>query len=149
MKTKLVIFFVLFIISEISAQKIIPSQLAHTYSIVARDPNTGELGVAVQTHWFNVGFRVPWAEAGVGAIATQSFTNPSFGPRGLALLKEGKSAQEVVDILIASDEGRDFRQLGVVDNKGNSASYTGKKCIKAAGHIFRRKFFCTSQLNGK
>lgn len=109
--------------------------LAHTFSIVARDAETGEMGVAVQSHWFSVGSIVAWGEAGVGVIATQSFVNPSFGQRGLELLKTGKTAQEVVDILIASDEGRDVRQLAIVDSKGNSASYTGAKCISEAGNI--------------
>ncbi len=109
--------------------------LAHTYSIVARDPQTGEMGVAVQSHWFSVGSIVSWGEAGVGVIATQSFVNPSFGQRGLEMLKQGMTAQEVVDLLIASDEGRDFRQLAIVDAKGNSAAYTGNKCIPEAGHI--------------
>ncbi len=117
--------------SDLAAQ---PSALAHTYSIVARDTVTGEMGVAVQTHWFAVGRRVPWAKSGVGAIATQSFTNPSFGPRGLALLEEGKSAQEVLDLLIESDEGRDVRQVAVIDAKGNAAAWTGNRCIQAAGH---------------
>ena len=80
-------------------------KLAHTYSIVARDPQTGEMGVAVQSHWFSVGSLVPWAAAGVGAIATQSFVNVSFGPRGLELLKQGKTAEEVVKKLIDADEG--------------------------------------------
>jgi uncharacterized Ntn-hydrolase superfamily protein len=109
--------------------------LAHTYSIVARDPKTGEMGVAVQSHWFSVGSIVSWGEAGVGVVATQSFVNPSFGQRGLEMLKQGMTAQEVVDLLIASDEGRDFRQLAIVDAKGNSAAYTGSKCIPEAGHI--------------
>lgn len=109
--------------------------LAHTYSIVARDPKTGEMGVAVQSHWFSVGSIVSWGEAGVGVIATQSFVNPSFGQRGLEMLKQGMTAQEVVDLLISSDEGRDFRQLAIVDAKGNSAAYTGSKCIPEAGHI--------------
>jgi uncharacterized Ntn-hydrolase superfamily protein len=109
--------------------------LAHTYSIVARDPETGEMGVAVQSHWFSVGSLVAWGEAGVGVVATQSFVNPSFGQRGLELLKTGKTAQQVVDELIASDEGRDVRQLAIVDSKGNSASYTGSKCIPEAGNI--------------
>ena len=109
--------------------------LAHTYSIVARDPQTGEMGVAVQSHWFSVGSIVAWGEAGVGVVATQSFVNPSFGQRGLELLKTGKTAQEVVDELIASDEGRDVRQLAIVDSKGNSAGYTGAKCISEAGHF--------------
>jgi len=110
------------------------AKLAHTYSIVARDPQSGEMGVAVQSHWFSVGSIVPWAEAGVGAIATQSFVNVSFGPRGLQLLREGKTAAEVVKELIAADEGRDVRQLAIVDSKGNVAAHTGAKCVPEAGH---------------
>ena len=109
--------------------------LAHTYSIVARDPETGEMGVAVQSHWFSVGSIVAWGEAGVGVVATQSFVNPSFGPRGLDLLKKGMTAQEVVELLISTDEGREMRQLAIVDSKGNSFAYTGSKCISEAGHF--------------
>ena len=111
------------------------SPFAHTYSIVAFDPETGDMGVAVQSHWFSVGTVVSWGEAGVGVIATQSFVNVSFGSRGLDLLKQGKSPQEVVDELIKSDEGREFRQLAVLDTKGNAASFTGKNCIQPAGNI--------------
>ena len=114
--------------------------LAHTFSIVARDPQTGELGVAVQSHWFSVGSIVSWAEPGVGAVATQSFVNASFGPRGLALLKEGKTAQEALKILIESDEGREMRQLAIVDADGNVAAHTGKRCIDEAGHITGDQF---------
>ncbi|HLF64568.1 MAG TPA: DUF1028 domain-containing protein [Saprospiraceae bacterium] len=108
--------------------------LAHTYSIVARDKVTGEMGVAVQSHWFSVGTIVSWGEAGVGVIATQSFVNPSFGPRGLALLKAGLTAQQALDALIESDEGRAVRQLAILDVKGNVAAYTGSNCIPSAGH---------------
>jgi uncharacterized Ntn-hydrolase superfamily protein len=108
--------------------------LAHTYSIVARDKNTGEMGVAVQSHWFSVGTIVSWGEAGVGVVATQSFVNPAFGPDGLALLKAGLNAQQALDTLIASDEGRAVRQLAILDAKGNVAVYTGSNCIPAAGH---------------
>lgn len=136
MKNIILILVVLISFSEINAQLFYSNEpLAHTYSIVARDPNTGEMGVAVQSHWFSVGSIVSWGEAGVGVIATQSFVNPSFGQRGLEMLKQGMTAQEVVDLLIASDEGRDFRQLAIVDAKGNSAAYTGSKCIPEAGHI--------------
>lgn len=118
------------------AQKILHNQpLATTYSIVAFDENTGEMGVAVQSHWFSVGSLVSWGEAGVGVIATQSLVNPAFGTEGLALLKEGLSPKEVVEELILSDEGRDFRQLAVLDANGQVAAYTGDKCIEAAGHI--------------
>ncbi len=109
--------------------------LAHTYSIVAYDAETGDIGVAVQSHWFSVGSLVIWGEAGVGVIATQSFVNPAFGPEGLALLKKGLSAQQVANQLLATDEGRDFRQLGIVDAKGNATAYTGKLCIEATGHL--------------
>lgn len=108
--------------------------LAHTYSIVARDPDTGEMAVGVQSHWFSVGTSVSWGEAGVGVVATQSFTNRSFGIRGLKLLKEGKTAQEALDILLASDEGEAFRQVAILDNKGNVATHTGSKNIQFAGH---------------
>ncbi len=137
MEKKVVIFLLgLFCSIELSAQVFnFDEPLAHTYSIVARDPETGEMGVAVQSHWFSVGSLVAWGEAGVGVVATQSFVNPSFGQRGLELLKTGKTAQQVVDELIASDEGRDVRQLAIVDSKGNSASYTGSKCIPEAGNI--------------
>jgi len=106
---------------------------AHTFSIVARDTVTGDMGVAVQSHWFSVGTIVTWGEAGVGVVATQSFVNPSFGPRGLALLKQGLTAKQVVDLLIESDKGRDFRQLSILDSKGNVATFTGDKCIDDAG----------------
>lgn len=108
--------------------------LLHTYSIVARDAKTGEMAVGVQSHWFAVGSLCPWVEAGVGAVATQSFVNVSYGPKGLELMREGKTAQEALDILVAADEGRDFRQVAMVDNQGNVASYTGAKCIAFAGH---------------
>jgi uncharacterized Ntn-hydrolase superfamily protein len=107
--------------------------LAHTFSIVARDPKTGEMAVAVQSHWFSVGTSVSWAEAGVGVVATQSFTNKSFGPRGLALLKSGKTAQQALDELLAADEGRDVRQVAILDNQGHVATHTGKKCVDMAG----------------
>lgn len=114
--------------------------LAHTFSIVAYDSITGDMGVAVQSHWFSVGTTVIWGEAGVGVVATQSFINPAFGPGGLALLKQGMTAQEAVNELIGKDEGRDFRQLGIADAKGNTAAFTGKKCIDAAGHIIGKGY---------
>jgi uncharacterized Ntn-hydrolase superfamily protein len=114
--------------------------LAHTFSIVARDPKTGEMAVAVQSHWFSVGTVVSWGEAGVGVVATQSFVNKSFGPRGLELLKQGKSPQEVVDLLLSDDTGKDFRQLAVLDKQGRVATHTGKTCIDAAGHLNGENF---------
>lgn len=107
--------------------------LAHTFSIVARDPVTGDLGVAVQSHWFKVGSDVPWAEAGVGAVATQSFVKVDYGPLGLKLMKEGKPAQEALDQLLAADPQKDVRQVAMVDAQGRAAAWTGPKCIQAAG----------------
>jgi uncharacterized Ntn-hydrolase superfamily protein len=118
----------------------------YTYSIVARDPETGEMGVAVQSHWFSVGALCPWAEAGVGAIATQSFVNVSFGPRGLALLKAGRTASEVVQTLIEADEGREVRQLAVVDVQGNVAAHTGSGCVPEAGHVVGAGFSAQANL---
>ena len=107
----------------------------HTYSIVARDPGTGELGVAVQSHWFNVGSIVPWAEAGVGAVATQSFVDPSYGKLGLDLMRAGRSAPEALRALLAGDEGREVRQVAMIDAQGRVAAHTGSKDIEAAGQI--------------
>jgi uncharacterized Ntn-hydrolase superfamily protein len=105
----------------------------HTYSIVARDPVTGDFGVAVQSHWFQVGPVVPWAEAGVGAVATQSFTRVDYGPLGLVLMRSGKSAGEALASLLATDPQKDVRQVAMVDRQGNVAAWTGPKCIAAAG----------------
>lgn len=114
--------------------------LAHTFSIVARDTITGEMGVAVQSHWFSVGTVVSWAEAGVGAVATQSFANKSFGLRGLEMLRKGSTAQQTLDSLLKDDEAREVRQVAIVDNKGNIATHTGKNCIDYAGHIKGNNF---------
>src|SRR3954451_5784109 len=104
-----------------------------TYSIVACDLEAGQWGVATQSKFLAVGSVVPWAEPQVGAIATQSYANPRYGPDGLALLRQGLSAEEVVERLTAADEGRDQRQLGVVDGKGVGASFTGPECMDWAG----------------
>jgi uncharacterized Ntn-hydrolase superfamily protein len=106
----------------------------HTYSIVARDEKTGQLGVAVQSHWFAVGSLCPWVEAGVGAIATQSMVEPAYGPRGLDALRGGKPAEQVLRELLAEDEGRELRQVAIVDARGQIAVHTGARCIQAAGH---------------
>jgi uncharacterized Ntn-hydrolase superfamily protein len=108
---------------------------AHTYSIVARDAKTGEMGVGVQSHYFSVGGVVSWGESGVGVVATQSLVNISFGLRGLELLKQGKSPREALDILLAADEGREVRQVAILDAQGRIAAHTGSKCILHAGHI--------------
>ncbi|MCB0727323.1 MAG: DUF1028 domain-containing protein [Ignavibacteriae bacterium] len=136
------LIFILILITSMNlrSQTFYSEPFAHTFSIVARDAVTGEMGVAVQSHWFSVGSIVSWGESGVGVVATQSFVNPSFGLRGLELLKAGKSPQEAVDELIASDEGRDVRQLAILDTKGRSASYTGKNCIPDAGNIAKENY---------
>jgi uncharacterized Ntn-hydrolase superfamily protein len=105
-----------------------------TFSIVARDPATGDLGVAVQSHWFSVGSIVTWAEAGVGAVATQSFVEPAYGPKGLALMRDGVAPKEALARLLAADPQSDVRQVGFVDAHGRSAAHTGAKCIPGAGH---------------
>lgn len=109
------------------------NRLASTFSIVGFDPVTKDLGVAVQSRYFSVGPVVPWAEAEVGAVATQSFVNVSYGPKGLQLLKQGLTVEEVIAELTGPDEGREMRQLGIIDAKGNATAYTGKKCMEWAG----------------
>ncbi len=120
--------------------------LVHTFSIVARDENTGEMAVGVQSHWFAVGTEVPWAEAGVGAVATQSFVDKSYGPKGLALLKKGYSAQQALDSLLAADVAREVRQVAIIDNQGRVATYTGKNCIQVAKHIKGSQFSVQSNM---
>lgn len=142
---KYLLFSLLFFLNNhyyLSAQKksFLQEPLAHTYSIVARDPETGEMAVGVQSHWFSVGTAVPWAEAGVGAVATQSFVNISFGTRGLSLLKAGMSPQQALDSLLATDEGREYRQVAIIDKEGRAAAFTGAKCIKYAGHETGKNF---------
>lgn len=109
------------------------SNLASTFSIVAFDPRTKNLGVAVQSRYFSVGTAVPWAQKEVGAVATQSFVNVSYGPNGLKLLKKGLTVHEVIRQLTSRDEGRDHRQLGIIDAEGNAAAFTGTKCLHWAG----------------
>lgn len=111
-----------------------PLRPVHTYSIVARDSVTGEFGVAVQSHWFSVGSVVSWARAGVGAVATQSLVEVSYGPLGLELMQAGKTAQEAMDALIAADAHSSLRQVAMVDVRGGVASHTGSECIVEAGY---------------
>ncbi|TAH35096.1 MAG: M20/M25/M40 family metallo-hydrolase [Planctomycetota bacterium] len=117
-----------------------PSPPVSTYSIVARDPETGQLGVAVQSHWFSVGSVVTWAEAGVGAVATQSFAREAYGPELLEDLRAGMAPKEALDKRVGADEGRDVRQVAAVDARGGVDAWTGKGCIPAAGHVVGEGF---------
>jgi uncharacterized Ntn-hydrolase superfamily protein len=120
--------------------------LVHTFSIVARDPATGEMGVAVQSHWFSVGSIVTWAEAGVGAVATQSFVDPAYGPRGLDLMRRGVAAPAALDQLVKADAQRDGRQVAMIDASGRVSAYTGKSAIAAAGHVIGNNFSAQANL---
>ncbi|WP_081208411.1 DUF1028 domain-containing protein [Salegentibacter sediminis] len=113
---------------------------AHTYSIVARDSVTGEMAVGVQSHWFSVGPLVAWGKSGVGVVATQSFVNPEYGPRGLELMEEGKTAVEALEEIANSDSGREYRQVAFLDSRGNTAAFTGQNCVEAASHITEKNF---------
>ena len=117
-----------------------------TYSIVARDPATGQLGVAVQSHWFSVGSLVTWARAGVGAVATQSFVLVDYGPDGLHLMTAGTTAPDALAQLVAADEGRAVRQVAMIDAAGNVAAHTGDMCIQAAGNIVGENFSVQANL---
>ena len=123
-----------------------PRRPVATYSIVARDSITGEMGVAVQSHWFSVGPIVPWAEAGVGAVATQSFVDPSYGPLGLALMRAGRAAPVALAGLLAADEGEAVRQVAMLDARGNVAVHTGALAIYAAGHRTGRQYSVQANL---
>ncbi len=111
-----------------------PAPLVHTYSIVARDPITGQMGVAAQSHYFAVGTVVAWAEAGVGAVATQAFAELSYGPKGLSLMRAGSSVPDALESLLAGDEGREVRQVAMIDSRGRVAAHTGGRNIAEAGH---------------
>ena len=128
------------------SQSISQSIPVQTYSIVAFDQETGELGVAVQSHWFSVGFLVPWAKAGVGAVATQSFVKVDYGPHGLKLMEEGMSADAALQKLVSEDEGEAVRQVAMIDVKGNVAAHTGSKCIYAAGHQIGKNYSVQANL---
>jgi len=123
-----------------------PLRPVHTFSIVARDPETGEMGVAVQSHWFSVGSVVPWAEAGVGAVATQSFVDPSYGKLGLELMRLGRSGPDALKALLAGDEGREVRQVAMIDAQGRVDAWTGKNDIQAAGHIVGKNYSVQANL---
>lgn len=134
---------VLIILCAAAAQANTP---AGTFSIVAYDAETGELGIAVASRVLAVGYIVPWARAGVGAIATQSLANVSFGPEGLAKLAAGASARETLDALLAADDGREQRQAGIVDARGNVAAFTGKEALTWAGHLEGPGYACQGNI---
>jgi uncharacterized Ntn-hydrolase superfamily protein len=138
------IVFMSLLVGLAAAQE--PRRPVHTYSIVARDPETGALGVAVQSHWFSVGSLVTWAEAGVGAVATQSFVDPAYGPLGLELMRAGKTANQALEGLLASDPNAAVRQVAMIDAKGNAAAHTGERCIPGAGHIKGENFSVQANL---
>ncbi|MFW9834249.1 MAG: DUF1028 domain-containing protein [Candidatus Thorarchaeota archaeon] len=117
-----------------------------TFSIVARDPVNCDLGVIVQSKFPAVGSVVPWAKANIGAIATQAWANVGYGPNGLALLQDGNSASETLDILLSADEGKEHRQIGIVDAKGQAVAYTGTECMEWAGHIVGDGFTCQGNI---
>jgi uncharacterized Ntn-hydrolase superfamily protein len=125
---------------SVNAGTLNKEKVVATFSIVAYDPDTGDLGVAVQSKFPNVRPVVPWARAGIGAVATQSFANTSYGSRGLALLESGATPQQTIDILTGTDADRESRQVGIVDFKGRSATFTGKQCFDWAGGIAGENF---------
>ncbi|NIM91059.1 MAG: DUF1028 domain-containing protein [Candidatus Aminicenantes bacterium] len=148
-KIILVITLVILIVAPCLGEKIIEkdsNRPIHTYSIVARDPDNGQLGVAVQSHWFSVGHLVPWVEAGVGAVATQSFVEASYGPLGLDLMRAGKSAPQVLKALVEIDPKREVRQVAMIDSQGMVAAHTGNSCIIEAGHYTGNQFSVQANL---
>jgi uncharacterized Ntn-hydrolase superfamily protein len=120
--------------------------LAHTFSIVARDPATGEMAAAVQSHWFSVGTSVIWGKSGVGVVATQSFIRKAYGPLGLELMEKGESPQNALNELLSKDPGREVRQVAFLNTKGESAVYTGKKCIDYATDIHEANYSVQSNM---
>ena len=138
--------FLVFLTTPLAAQQRTPRRPVHTYSIVAMDSVTGELGVAVQSHWFNVGAIVTFAEPGVGAVATQSFVDPGYGPRGLFLMRNGTPAPAALAALLRADPDSQVRQVAMIDAEGNVAAHTGSNDIPAAGHVVGRWFSTQANL---
>ena len=137
---------ILLLCTTLSSAQELKSYPCHTYSIVARDSVTGEMGVAVQSHYFSVGPVVPWAEAGVGAVATQSLVDVTYGPLGLDLMRAGRTAQDALKALLAGDKNNAVRQVAMIDASGNVAAHTGDKCIPAAGHIVGKNYSVQANL---
>lgn len=138
---KLYLLLALFFTQNMIAQTYKKEEpFTHTFSIVARDSVTGEMGVAVQSHWFSVGSVVTYGKAGVGVVATQSLVNPSYGPKGLALMAQGLSPQQALNVLLENDEGEMYRQVAFLNKKGDNATHTGNLCIAEAGHRQGKNF---------
>jgi len=138
-----------FILSLVCLCAETPLRPISTYSIVALDAETGQLGVAVQSHWFSVGTVVPWAKAGVGAVATQSIAEPSYGPKGLALMEKGIPADEALQSLLAKDPGENVRQVAMVDAQGNVGVHTGSRCISHASHLTGKNYSVQANIMAK
>ena len=141
--------FFTFILSLVYLCAETPLRPVSTYSIVALDAKTGQLGVAVQSHWFSVGTVVPWAKAGVGAVATQSIAEPSYGPKGLALMEQGIPADEALQSLLAKDLGENVRQVAMVDAQGNVGVHTGSRCISHASHLTGKNYSVQANIMAK
>jgi uncharacterized Ntn-hydrolase superfamily protein len=138
---KIYLFGIIIFTQQMFSQSYKKSEpFTHTFSIVARDSVTGDLGVAVQSHWFSVGSTVTYAKAGVGVVATQSLVNPSYGPKGLALMEQGLSPQQALDVLVENDSGEMYRQVAFINAKGEIATHTGSLCIDEAGHRQGKNF---------
>jgi uncharacterized Ntn-hydrolase superfamily protein len=139
---RLILLFIFILSSQTMFSQVYKKSepFAHTYSIVARDSLTGAIGVAVQSHWFSVGSTVTYSKAGVGVVATQSLVNPSYGPKGIALMEQGLTPQQALDILITNDEGEMYRQVAFLNVNGDVATHTGKLCIDEAGHRQGKNF---------
>ncbi len=147
---KLVFALSILSVTSVKAQMYVKANpFAHTFSIVARDSVTGDMGVAVQSHWFGVGSLVAWAKAGVGVVATQSFVNPSFGPKGLALMANGLTPKMAVTNLLDLDPGKEVRQVAMLNAQGDVFAYTGKNCIEFAGQEMGRNFSVQANLMEK
>jgi len=134
------------LISSLLSAGEVKGRPGHTYSIVAIDKETGEMGAAVQSHWFSVGSSVIWAESGIGAICTQSFIEASYGPLGLDLMRAGKTSEEALAGLLRADKYESVRQVSMVDNQGRVAAHTGKNCVPEAGHFIGNGFTCQANL---
>ncbi len=143
--------FIIFVAFAVTAFSQAPDRRrpVATYSIVARDADTGELGVAVQSNWFSVGSIVSWAESGVGAVATQSFVEPGYGPLGLELMRAGKNAEVTLAALLRADDNREVRQVAMVDSQGNVAAHTGANCIQFANQVTGDGYSCQANMMEK